>query len=220
MSTHSHLIRNTIASICLILPLIGCGGVLPKKDPLQIVSPQVHVDPDPSWPQVGWQLSVSRPSANDMIDSRRMAVIPAPGRIEVYKGVAWDDTVPDIVQDAVVHAFEDSGKILAVAHQTNGLHTDFMLQLDLRDDQAVYRTPAGPPEIDLTVSARLVDSRTSRVVASHTFREVMPASGTGVAAVAQAFDAALSAVVHDLIGWTLASGQQAEVADGKGASRH
>jgi len=215
MSAHRHLVRNTVASVVLLLPLIGCSGLLPKKEPQQILTSQVHVDPDPAWPHVDWQLTVARPSASDMLDSRRMVVIPSPGRIEVYKGVSWDDTVPDIVQDAVVHAFEDSGKILAVGHQTAGLRTDYMLLLELRDDQAVYRTATAPPEITLVVNAKLIDYGTSRAVASHTFREVVTASGTAVPAVARAFDDALGAFVHELVGWTLSNGQQA-----KAASKH
>ena len=218
MSAHRHRIRNTIALIALTLSLAGCGGILPKKEPLQIIAPQVHVDPDPAWPQVAWELTVARPSTNEMLDSRRLVVVPAPGQIEVYKGVSWDETMPDIVQDAVVHAFEDSGKILSVGHQTAGLRTDFMLLIEIRDNQAVYRTPAAPPEVTLVVNAKLVDYANSRAVASRTFREVVPATATAVPAVAQAFDAALGALVHDLVGWTLASGQLARNA--QGTSKH
>ncbi len=219
MSAHRQRIRNPIALIALTLSLAGCGAILPKKEPLQIIAPQVHVDPDPSWPQVGWELTVARPSANEMLDSRRLVVAPAPGRVEVYKGVSWDETMPDIVQDVIVHAFEDSGKILSVGHQTAGLRTDYMLLIEIRDNQAVYRTASAPPEINLVVNAKLVDYATSRAVASHTFREVVPATATAVPAVAQAFDAALGAFAHDLVGWTLSSGQQARNAAGAAPKR-
>jgi len=220
MSAPRHLARNIIASIVLLLPLVGCGSLLPKSEPQQIITSQVRVDPDPSWPRVGWQLTVAQPTANDILDSRRMAVIPTPGRIEVYKGVSWDDTVPNIVQDTVVHALEDSGKILAVGHQSSGLHTDYLLMLEIREDQAVYRTPSAPPEVTLVVNAKLVDYATSRAVASHTFRETVPASGTAVSAVAQAFDTALGTFVHELVGWTLSSGQQAWAEGHKPVSKH
>ena len=212
-------IRNTFAAIVLILSLVGCGDILPEKETPQVITPQVHVDSDPAWPQVDWELSVGRPTSDEMLDSRRMVVIPVPGEIEVYKGVLWDDGVPDIVQDAIIHAFEDSGKILAVGHQNAGLRTDFMLLLELRDDQAVYTTASAPPSITLVVNAKLIDYSTSRAVASHTFREVIPASGTAVPAVAQAFDTALGAFVHDLVGWVLTSGQQAK-AEAGAASKH
>jgi len=218
MSASRQRIRNTFVSIALFLPLIGCSGILPQKESPQVITPQVHVDPDPAWPQVGWELSVARPTSDEMLDSRRMVVIPSPGQIEVYKGVMWDDSVPDIVQDSIVHAFEDSGKILAVGHQTAGLRTDFMLLLELRDDQAVYTTASAPPDITLVVNAKLIDYSTSRAVASRTFREVVPATGTAVPAVAQAFDSALNAFVHDLVGWVLTSGQQAK--DAPAAAKH
>jgi len=220
MSATRHLVRHAIASVVLLLPLIGCSGQLPKSEPQQIITSQVHVEADPAWPKVGWQLTIAQPTAGDILDSRRMAVIPTPGRIEVYKGVSWDDTVPNIVQDTVVRAFEDSGKILAVGRQTAGLRTDYLLLLEIHDDQAVYRTPSAPPEVTLVVNAKLVDYATSRAVASHTFRETVPASGTAVPAVAQAFDAALGTFVHELVGWTLENGQQARAEAGKAASKH
>lgn len=209
----------TLATIALSLSLSGCG-ILPKQESLRIIAPQVHVAPDPSWPQVAWQLTVAHPTANDMLDSRRIAVNPAPGQIQVYKGVAWDYSVPDIVQTAIVETFEDSGKILAVGRQSGTLHADYALQLDMREYQAVYRNPASPPEVTVTINAKLVDNISSRVVASRTFREVVPASATSVSAVAQAFDSALTAFVHDLVGWTLASGEQARMKTDEAAPKH
>ena len=218
MSAHRQRIRSTISLIALTITLsvalTGCGAILPKKEPLETISPQVHVDPDPAWPHVTWELTVARPTANEMLDSRRLVVAPSPGRIEVYKGVSWDETMPDIVQDVIVHAFEDSGKILSVGHQAAGLRTDYLLQIEIRDNEAVYRTPSAPPEITLVVDAKLVDYATSRAVASHTFHEVVPARATAVQAVAEGFDAALGALAHDLVGWTLANGQQARSAAG------
>ncbi len=209
MSAPRNPVAHTLVAIALMLPLFGCSVLLPKNEPQQIITPQVHVAPDPAWPKVAWQLAVARPNANDMLDSRRMAVIPSPGQIQVYKGVSWDDTVPNVLQDAVVNAFEDSGKILGVAHQTSGLRTDFALQLDIRDYQAVYRDAATPPEVTLVINAKLIDYTTTRAVASRTFRQTVPASGTAVPAVAQAFDTALSAFAHDVVGWSLSSGEEA-----------
>lgn len=210
MSAQPKLLRSILAAVVLAIPLAGCSGIFNNKTPTQIIMPQVQVEPDPSWPQVAWQLTVMHPSTNDMLDSRRMAVSPSPGHIEVYKGVAWNNTITDLVQDAVVQGFEDSGKVIAVGHQTSGLNTDFALQIDIRDYQAVYHDAGAPPDVLVTINARLINYATSRAIASHTFRQVVPASGTGVPAVAHAFDTALGAVIHDLIGWTLSNGQQAK----------
>ena len=215
MSSYLKLVRTVATLTAMATLLVACGGILPKKEPMQIITSQVHVDPDPAWQKVNWQLSVARPNGNDMLNSRRMVVSPAAGQLQVYKGVSWDDNVPDIVQDIVVHAFEDSGKMVAVGRQTSGMHADFLLQMDMRDDQAVYRTPAGPPEIEVTISARLIDFSSNRAIASRTFRQTVAASGTGVPAVAHAFDAAWAAMARDLVGWTLTTGQKAYRTDPK-----
>lgn len=219
MSAHRLPAFLRLAALAGTLALSSCSGILPKAEPQEILTPQVHVAPDPAWPQVSWQLSVVRPNANDMLESRRLSVVPVPGRIQFYKGVSWDDTVPEIVQTAIVEAFEDSGKILAVGRQASGLRNDFSLQLDLRNDEAVYDTPAGPPEVVIVLNAKLVDSAHSRAVASRTFRATATASGTDVHLVARAFDAALASLAHDVVGWVLASGQQARMEEAAAAPK-
>jgi cholesterol transport system auxiliary component len=213
MSAHRRSALFVSAFLALMLPLTGCGSVLPKREPLQVIAPQVRVAPDPAWPQVGWQLAIGRPSATDMIDSRRMVVFPSPGLIQVYKGMAWDASVPDIVQTALVEAFEDSGKIAAVGRQSGGLRVDYVLQMDLRDYQAVVHDPKGPPTVTITISARLVDASSSRAVASRTFHEEATAAAASAAAVASAFDSALGAATRDMVGWTLAAAPPSLPAD-------
>jgi cholesterol transport system auxiliary component len=213
MSAHLPNLRAALVATCCALALGACSVLFPKNEPMEILAPNVHVAPDPAWPQVKWQLSIGRPNANDLLESNRLAVVPTAGRIQVYQGVSWDDTVPNLVQTAAVEAFEDSGRILAVGRTSAGLHNDFLLQLDLRNDEAVYHTPAGPPEITVVINAKLVDSAHSRAVATRTFRATATASSTEVHAVARAFDSALSTLMHDLVDWTLASGQQAHLAD-------
>lgn len=211
MSIHRRLASPLAVFVCAI-GLSACGSILPKAEPLEILQPQIHVAADPAWPQADWQLSVARPASNDMLGSAHLAVSPTPGRIMFYKGVTWDDSLPDVVQQATVAAFEDSGKLRAVVGRNGGTRTDFSLQMDLRDYEAVYRTPAGPPEIDLTISARLIDPAGGRVVASRVFRTSVPAASTDIHTVAQTFDTALAKLLHDVIGWTLENGNQARAA--------
>lgn len=197
------------AACTLVFATAGCGLVA-KSDPVKVLAPQARVAPDPSWPQVNWQIAIGRPVTSDALDTRRLLVSPTPGVLQVYKGVEWDDSLPEIVQDTVAEAFEDSDKILAVGHISSGLHTDFTLQMDIRDYQAEFRDPAGPPVVVLTINARLVDFASSRVVASRTFRETMPAASTSLDSAVRAFDGALAAVAHDMVGWALANGQEAK----------
>ncbi|HHW4681265.1 MAG TPA: ABC-type transport auxiliary lipoprotein family protein, partial [Xylella taiwanensis] len=103
--------------LCLpVFILASCSSVLMgEKTPTTIYSPQIHVIPNPAWPTVTWHLTVLNPKAPRMIDSTRINVQPTPGEIQVYRNVSWAQPTTDILEDALVHAFEDSGKITGVA---------------------------------------------------------------------------------------------------------
>ena len=198
------------AALLLLFCMSGCG-VLPKKENIQVVAPHIKIAPDAAWPMVNWQLSVARPTANRMLDSNRIVVSPTPGALQVYKGAAWTDAAPDVLERAVVEAFEDSGKIAAVGRQATAVRADYLLLLDIRHYEAVYATAAASPSAIIEINAKLIDT-TGHVAATRTFSQSTPASGTAVPAVAQAFDTALTALTGELIGWTLTAGQQAQAA--------
>ncbi len=195
--------------LCLsLLALAGCSVLASGgKDPVTIYSPTIRVSPDPSWPQVDWQLSVVKPSAGRLIDSPRINVRPTPGELEVYRGASWAQPATDMLEDSVVRGFEDSGKIAGVARVSTGIRSDYKLTMDLRRFESDY---AGQPlpSATIEINAKLLHSVDQRVVASHTFLIARPASDTGTAAVADAFQQAMTQLTRDLVGWTLRTGQQ------------
>jgi cholesterol transport system auxiliary component len=187
--------------------LAGCG-VIPKREPTAIFEPArpaatQHAD----WPQASWSLVVGKPAASAMLDSDRIVVRPANGEITVYKGSAWTDTTPDLVQTALLHRFEDSGRILSVARAGSGVRGDFQLQTDLRTFESVY-AGEGRPEARVEIYARLVSSKTGEVVAAKLFTESEPASAEDLDVVVDAFSRALGRATDDIAGWTLVSGSR------------
>ncbi|MFS8063351.1 MAG: ABC-type transport auxiliary lipoprotein family protein [Luteimonas sp.] len=197
---------------CMLLTcmLAGCsilgGG---KKQASTIYAPDPRVQADPAWPSVSWQLSLVPPTSSRMVDSQRIAVRPTPGEIQVYKGAVWAKTPSEQVTDTVLRALEDSGKIPAVARQGSGVAADYKLVMDMRRFEADY-AGAAVPSATIEVNAKLLHAPDQDIVASHTFLQVVPAAGTDVSSVAQAFDQALGAIGHDVAGWTLTSGHAHE----------
>ncbi len=191
----------------LLLPLSACsllaGG---SRDPVTIYAPQVNVAADPGWPQVAWQLAIAKPSAARVVDSPRINVRPTPDELEVYRGVSWSQPATDMVEDAVLRAFEDSGRIAGVARTATGIRADYRLVLDLRRFEADYAGQA-LPAATIELNAKLLHNADQRIVASRTFVQAVPAATTGTAEVARAFEQALSKATFDVVGWTLASGQ-------------
>lgn len=195
-------VAAVVATVVLLSGCVGLGGG--KRGSIAIYEPSVRVEPRAEWPQVGWQLAVAKPVANRVLDSARVAVRPEPGVVQSYKGAAWSDSAPEMLQTLVVHAFEDSGHIVAVGRQASGLRADYLLLLDLRAFESVYE--GGSPQATVTLHAKLVHAPTNRVLAGRTFHAAEPAADTQVPAVIGAFERALGELLPELIGWTLATG--------------
>ncbi|HWI24329.1 MAG TPA: ABC-type transport auxiliary lipoprotein family protein [Lysobacter sp.] len=203
--------QRTLVAMTLVFGLAGCS-LIPEKEPLALYSPAAKVAPDPAWPSVQWQLQIPRPLAPELVDSPRIVVRPAPGELQVYKGAVWAEPAPDLVQDAVLHAFEDSGRIGGVARRGSGVAGDYELLLDLRRFDSDYAGGASP-RAEVEITAKLVANRSNTVIANRTFRHSAQAGGSAVGSVAQAFDSALGAAVADIVGWTLVEGQRYDAAN-------
>jgi cholesterol transport system auxiliary component len=193
----------------LLFALDSCsilGGK--QREPNTLYAPDPRVQADPSWPSVDWQLSISNPEAARMVDSLRIAVRPSPEEVQVYKGASWAKMPTDMVEDAVLRALEDSGKIPAVARQGSGITADYKLVMDLRRFESVYAGGA-TPNATIEINAKLLHSAGGQdVVASRTFVQSVPAASTAVPDVVDAFNRGLGQVAHDVAGWTLVSGDQ------------
>jgi len=200
-------LRIPLACTLAALLLAGCSILDSKQtDPVTIYSPQIKVAPDPAWPSVTWSLVIAKPSAARVVDSPRISVRPAPGELQVYKGASWAQPATDLLQDAVQRVLEDSGRIAAVSSADAGILGDYRLVLDVRRFESDYAGQA-TPSATIEVSAKLVQQRSQRVVASRTFLQAEPAGSTEVPQVAAAFETALTRITHDLAGWTLQQGQ-------------
>jgi cholesterol transport system auxiliary component len=208
-ATRMHL---RFAALALIATSLAGCGLVPKKEPLALYAPEARVQADPAWPTVAWQLQIPRPHASELLDSPRIVVRPSDGELQVYHGAIWAEPAPDMVQDAVLHAFEDSGRIRGVARRGSGVAGDYELLLDIRRFQSDY-AGGSVPNAEVEIVAKLIANRTNTVVATRTVRQSVPAGGTAIDEVSRAFGTALSATVQEIVGWTLAEGQQYDAAN-------
>ncbi len=195
-----------VAIAMLTAALAGCallgGG---ERTAATVYAPDPRVPADPAWPAVRWQLSVSPVTAARVIDSYRIAVRPSPGELEVYKGARWAKTPTDMLQDSLLMALEDSGRIGAVARQGSGVGADYRLVLDLRRFEADYAGNA-VPAATIEVNAKLLHASDQEIISSRTFLHAEPAAGVEVAQVTDAFSRGLGRLSHELAGWVLATG--------------
>ena len=191
-------------ALALLLPGCALLGGKPRT-PTTVYAPTPQVQADAAWPRVEWQLSLTTPTAARTTDSQRIAVRPTPNELEVYKSASWARRPTEMVEDVVLRALEDSGRIPAVARQGSGIGADYKLVLDLRRFESDYAGQA-VPRATVEVNAKLLHAQEQTVVASRTFVQALPAQGTAVPQVVVAFEQALSTVGHDIAGWVLVAG--------------
>lgn len=198
--------RLHVAVLLLAATTAGCAIVGGSKAEITVYAPDPRITADPAWPTVHWQLAIDHPEAARMVDSLRIAVRPTPGEFEVYKGAHWAKTPSEQLEDTVLRGLEDSQKIAGVAREGTGLVPDYTLVTDLRRYEADYAGGA-VPRATIEVNAKLLHTPGQDIVASRTFLQAVPAGGTAMPQVAQAFEQALSAIGHDIAGWTLTQGE-------------
>lgn len=199
--------RSALIALTL-LSLSGCSLISSgSKTPTTLYAPDVRISAQPGWPQVSWQLVIAQPSAARLIDSPRINVRPTPGELQVYRDVAWAQPATDLLQDTLLRAFEDSGRIAGVARPDGGIRADYKLAIDLRRFESDY---AGRPLPSATIelNAKLLHNADQRIAAVRTFLIAEPAAASDTEAVAAAFEAALTKATQALVGWTLVNGQR------------
>lgn len=206
--------RALRAAACALLcfGLAACsilGGGRDERVRSTIYAPDPRVQADPAWPAVDWQLSLVPPTSARMIDSFRIAVRPTPDELQVYRGASWAKTPTDMLQDTVLRALEDSGKLPAVARQGTGFAADYKLAIDIRRFEADY-AGAATPSATIEINAKLIHAVDQGIVSSRTFLHAEPGASTDVAQVVDAFSRALAAIGRDVSGWVLATGDAHE----------
>ena len=198
---------NRIALAVLLAALAGCSSLLGPKDTPTIFAPEIAATADPAWPSVTWPLGTVRPTSARILDGTRIAVSPVPGELQVYKSAMWARTPPEMLEETVLRMLEDSGKIPAVARQGSGIGAEYRLVMDIRHFEADY-AGGGTPSAVIEVNAKLLHVPDQAVAGSRTFRQTQAASGTDVALVADAFGQALGTLSREVVGWTLATGNE------------
>ena len=62
-----------------------------------------------------YQLVVLQPEATGALDTNRLMVRPKADQISYYKGVAWSDSLPSLVQARLIESFQNSGAVKSVS---------------------------------------------------------------------------------------------------------
>ena len=200
-----------VALILIVLPLVGClpgclSGLRGEVTPIQVVSPNVRIEIDSSWPEVDLALNVRRPQANQMLDGFGLLVRQDGHRLMSYPHVAWADTTVDLLQAELIKGLLDSRRITGGVARPGEIRANGTLMSNIRHFELVDDGPGGR-HIRLEVSAMLTRNRDARQIASENFLVTRPVATTDVATMLHAYEAAIAELVQRMIGWTLHEAQ-------------
>lgn len=206
--------RLSIAFIALLTLLVAsCSSLLSvKPQPFTTYSPTYSASQGgaasaPTGARVDWQLIIETPLSSATLDTARMLVMPTPGVLEVFPGARWRDTTPALLRSLVVQGFEATGRIVGIGSAKSGLRADYALAIELRDFQ--LEIGAGKAQAAVRFQASLLDYTSNRVIATHSFSALAPATGTDAASAFAAFETALNTIIPQVVDWTFREGNTA-----------
>ena len=187
------------------LTLAGCGGGLigpPSPAPqIYVLHPQFGAIADA--PAVAWQLVVATPIAPGSFDTDRIALERAPNVMDYYANSQWPDRLPLVLQSLLVEAFEKSGKIRAVGRETEGLRADYILETEIRDFEAFYAVADTPPNIRVTITAKMLAALSHELVGTMQSAHQAQAAANDMPNITAAFSQAAGAAIEEIVGWAL-----------------
>lgn len=188
------------AAIAMMSVLTGCAGGLGKATPPDTYglseAPQVS-----GQAARNRQILITEPSALKALDSEQIVIRPSASSIQYLANSKWSDRLPKIVQDKLVQAFENTGRVGGVGRPGDGLAIDFKVLTAIRAFE--IKADAGEQAV-VELSAKVLNDRNGVVIASKVFRATSRVSGSGNAAYVQSLDRAFEQVVEEMVAWTLA----------------
>ncbi|MBV9331839.1 MAG: membrane integrity-associated transporter subunit PqiC [Alphaproteobacteria bacterium] len=187
------------------LALAACSNVIgpPGAGQIYVLRPQLpsHTGGE----KVAWALAVALPEAPRNLESDRIVVSRSANTADFFAAANWPDRLTDLVQTSVIDAFKASGTVDVVIPDTESLSTDYILKIQIRDFEAVYTQPDGPPKAVVALDAILVARHSRNLAAQHSIRQEAQASQNSVDAAVGAMDAAFGAALQDLVTWAVSA---------------
>jgi cholesterol transport system auxiliary component len=179
----------------IALALAGCAGGDSALQTFELIAPKDYGDVRAA----RGTLSVALPTALQALDSERVVVQPQPGVINYLGGTRWSDRLPRLVQARIVEAFENGKRIRAVVRGGGQFRSDYQLATEIREFGVII---ASEPTAVVEISARIVNERTGRVVASQAFTGRADTTAVDGASATAAINTAFGTVLIDLVRWT------------------
>jgi cholesterol transport system auxiliary component len=202
--------RITLAGIALIaasLALSGCGSLFTSKK--QVVNTYVlsAAETMPARAAVpgnaaATSLVLLQPVVTAGLDSERIAVAFADGRMDAYQNSDWAAPLSQLLQDEVIESLRRASVAGQVFATTAPFVGEWQLRLDVTHFEAVYKTAGAAPLVRVSWVATL-GRRSDRVaLATLNIDQQLQADTNQLSSVLRAFNGATGSALAQLDDWT------------------
>lgn len=194
--------RLTAAALALAaIALSGCISLFPKAEPAQLYRFEARpaARPLPAGPQFGvlrLGSSFSRASGGD-----RILTINDNGEAAYIAGARWVSPATVLFDEQVTTAFQGAGRARLIG-RGEVIKADYSLKLDVQTFETHYdRGAKAAPEVVVTIRGVITRNRDRALVGEQLFTARVRAGENRVGAIVPAYNAALSQVLGELVGW-------------------
>ena len=163
-------------------------------------------EPPPRLPEVDWSLVVEPPQTLSALRTKRILLAFTPNEFGYYAEAEWGDLPSSMAQGVIIRSFRTSGAIYVVANERQGIRPDYMLKSWLVPFFA-EGAKGTAPVIKIGLDVQLMKMRDRKIVGTRSIAHAVQAEGPKIEAIIKAFDQAMTAVLQDLIPWTLETGK-------------
>lgn len=183
----------TLAAGLLCLALAGCALASTRPPTTyDLVAPRSFAAAHKA---ASWQLVVYEPTAIHALETDRLMVRPSADQVSYYKGVAWSDRLPRLVQARIIETFQNSGAVRTVS-ATNG---QYALVTDLRSFQ--IDVSSGKAIAEIEIFAKLVNVNSGKALATKSFSARVPAATDAPTDAIAALNQGFTEVLQDTTTW-------------------
>lgn len=187
-----HRTAGLAAALCLAAIVGACSS--PPSPAFDLTAPRQTVR---GGGPIGGQLVVAEPTAIQPLEAERILARDAAGSVSYIGGAQWADRLPRLVQARLLQTFENATRIRAVARPGEGVVAEYQLNTDIR----AFQLDAARGEAFVEISAKVLDTRTGKIVSARVFSARMPVPDSSGAMVAQALDRVSSSVLLEIVRW-------------------
>ncbi|MDF2373528.1 MAG: ABC-type transport auxiliary lipoprotein family protein [Rhizobiaceae bacterium] len=146
------------------------------------------------------QIVVTDPSAVKSLDGSNIVVRTSPSAIQYLARSQWNDNLPKLVQQNLVDAFEDSGRLGGVGKPGDGIAVDYLVSPTIRSFEIISN---GTDTAVVEISVRIINDRNGVVKAQRVFQSTAAAAGVTNADFIDALDRANGKIMNDIVAWAL-----------------